>query len=291
MQLSVQALDPASPSFPLATSAYPNQGPIPPTAPDSSLFQVQNVPPGPPGQPTLVTHRVAVDGLNVLAAENAIAAVQIERNLIALAGPDGTVWDVVREFIYMTPQVRPSQPVTPYIDNVPPPYIDVTSLPNQGTGAACPVSPASLCQRVYTIMSDLLADPVQGSSLLGAHEAAGLTSGTTRRVKVGCSYQFALPAVAGGTDTSLTPLVPIVLARSFDIDGHDPAQLGDFATLFAAAVAQWAQDNGILFGPNAVPAGAALIFDITLYAGLSGVNTPVLRFDNLRLKLTDIDGS
>ena len=59
--------------------------------------------------------------------------------------------------------------------------------------------------------------------------------------------------------------------------------------MFAAAIDTWANDNSVVFGAAAAPAGAMLIFDITLYAALSGVNTPVLRFSNLQLKLTDID--
>jgi len=141
-------------------------------------------------------------------------------------------------------------------------------------------------------MADLLADPGQSKSLLGAHAAANVSSGTTRRVKVACSYQFPFPSVAGGAfdSASISPLVPIVLARSFEIDGQQTAELGDFATLFAQAIADWASGK-VVFGANAEPAGARLVFDITLYAALSGVNTPVLRFSNLQLKLTDIDAS
>jgi hypothetical protein len=298
--LSIEALDPQAAGFPAAISAYPTQGPFqgpPPPPANSSQFEVQNVEADSPA----VTHRVTVDGLNVLAAENAIAAIQIERNLITLLGPpNNTPYQVVPEFVYTTSEIRPSQPVTPYIDNEPP-YIDVTTLPNQGTGAACPTSPASLCQRVYTIISDLLADPVQAHSLLKAHTAVGVSSGTVRRIRVGCSYLFPFPAVAdannksvstvtgGAGDKSISPMIPVVLARSFDIDGHAPDQIGDFAVLFANAIAAWANTNGIVFGSKATPAGAFLLFDITLYASLSGGNVPVLRFDNLQLNLTDID--
>lgn len=293
--LSVQALDPQAAGFPQAASAYPDQGPLQNPPPNSSQFQVLNVQP----DAVAVTHRVVVDGLNLLAAENAIAAIQIERNLITLKASDGTPYQVVPEFVYTTSEVRPSQPVTPYIDNEPvfnsqtfkwENYIDVASLPNPGGGSACPASPSSLCQRIYSIMSDLLADPVQSASLLKAHAAAGVTSGTVRRVKVACSYRFPAPAVAGGGDTSINPLVPVVLARSFDIDGQAPDKLGEFAVLFANAIVGWAQNNGIVFGSQSTaPAGAALIFDVTLYAGLSGGNVPVLRFANLQLFLTDVD--
>jgi len=81
-----------------------------------------------------------------------------------------------------------------------------------------------------------------------------------------------------------------VLARSFDIDGQAPDKLAEFAVLFANAIGGWASNNGIVFGSQTTaPAGAALIFDVTLYAGLSGGNVPVLRFANLQLFLTDVD--
>jgi large repetitive protein len=281
VSLSLTALDPASKGL----MPYPNQAPISPTEPNSLLFQVNNAPVGGLG----VAHLIGVNALNVLAAENALAAVQVERNLITLTASDGSSWQAIPEFIYMTPLVRPSQPVTPFIDSPTP--IDTATLPSQGLGAACPASPSSLCQRIYTIMANLLADPVQSKSLLAAHVAANVTEGTTRRVKVGCSYSFPVSSVTGGAynAASISPLVPIVLARSFDIDGHQTDQIGDFSALFAAAIDTWAANNSIIYGPNALPAGAMLVFDITLYAALSGVDTPVLRFSNLQLNLTDID--
>ncbi|MFN3657259.1 MAG: hypothetical protein ACK4UO_08405 [Pseudolabrys sp.] len=276
--LSLTALDPAGNLAP-----YPSQQLK--RFPDHIAVTVQNAPMGALG----VAHLIEVDALNVLAAENALAAVQVERNLIALKAPDGSTWQTVPEFVYKTPQVRPSQPVTPYIDNAMP--IDAATLPGRGASAACPPSPKSLCQRIYTIMANLLADPTQSAALCEAHRKSDVTSGTTRRVKVGCSFRFAVPSAAGAAydDKSIAPLVPIVLARSFDIDGQDMAQLGDFSAMFANAVAGWADDNGVAFGADATPAGAMLVFDITLYAALSGVDTPVLRFGDLRLKLTDID--
>jgi hypothetical protein len=79
-----------------------------------------------------------------------------------------------------------------------------------------------------------------------------------------------------------------VLARSFDIDGQDQSQLSDFSVLFANAIATWAGNNDIIFGPDAAPAGAMLVFDVTLYAALSSADTPVLQFSNLQLKLSDV---
>ncbi|WP_144379265.1 hypothetical protein [Mesorhizobium amorphae] len=138
--LTVTALDPSN------LTPYPNQHPVQPSPPNGLLFEVENAASGGFG----VAHTIEVDALNVLAAENALAVVQIERNLITLEAADKSAWQVVSEFVYKTPQVRPSQPVTPFIDNATP--IDVTTLPGQGAGNACPSSPASLCQRIYTIM-------------------------------------------------------------------------------------------------------------------------------------------
>ncbi|QAY75870.1 hypothetical protein [Sphingosinicella sp. BN140058] len=280
VSLSLSALDPASATL----QPYPGQ-----TSTTSSTALQVVVPNAPLGRLGVV-QQVTANDLNVLAAENALAAVQVERNLISLEGADQQEWEVVPKFIYKTAQVRPSQPVTPFIDVVAP--IDVATLPNLGTGPSCPsATAASLCQRVYTILANLLADPEQSTALLEAYQAAGATAGASRRMKMSCALRFPLAAVSG-TDfdaTSPSPLVPVVMARSFDIDGGDPAQLGDFASLFAQAIDAWATQNAIIYGSQSEPPGAKLVFDATLYAALSGVDTPVLRFTSLELALTDID--
>jgi hypothetical protein len=189
----------------------------------------------------------------------------------------------------MTPVVTSSQPVTPFVDNSDP--IDVTQLPNQGASKTCPPSQSSLCQRIYTIMSDLLGDQEHISALLAAKAEANQDDTALRRVKVACSYQYPFTAAAGGVidPEPISPLVPVVLARSFEIDGNQPDQLNQFAALCAEAIKSWSDANGVTFGQNSQPAGAQLVFDITLYAQLSGLNTPVLRLRSLQLKLTDID--
>jgi hypothetical protein len=236
-----------------------------------------------------VIHQIEVDSLNVLMAENALSSVQIERNLIELKAPDQTVWESQTEFIYMTPVVSSSQPVTPFVDNSTP--VNVAQLPNQGASSACPPSPSSLCQRIYTMMSDLLGDQEHVSALLAAKAQANQDDTALRRVKVACSYQYPFTAAGGGVidPEPISPLVPVALARSFEIDGNQPGQLNEFAALYTEAIKTWSGLNGVTFGPNSQPAGAQLVFDITLYAQLSGLNTPVLRLRSLQLKLTDID--
>lgn len=275
--LSLTVLDPAKNLVP-----YPKQTLV--SKKDRLTITVLDAPVGALG----VAHLVKVDALNVLAAENALSSVQVERNLITLTASDKTTWQTVPEFVYMTPQVLPSQPVTPFIQHAQP--VDVTELPKQGSGAGCSPESSSLCQHIYTIMANLLADPVQAGSLVDAHLRSDVTSGTTRRVKISCSFRFAVPSATGAAydTTSIAPLVPIVLARSFDIDGQAQSQLSDFSVLFANAIAKWARNNDIIFGPCATPVGAMLVFDITLYAALSGADTPVLQFSNLQLMLSDI---
>lgn len=235
---------------------------------------------------TWVIHQLEVDGLNVLAAENALAGVQVQRNVIVM-----DTWTARDEYVYNTPMVRATQPITPFVDNDD--EIDVASLPNQGIGTGCPTTTTppgipGLCARIYTLMYDLLVSGA-GESLAQAHALAGMDDvGTPRRVKVSCGFQYPVASASGlNTANPVMPLVPVVLARSFVIDGSQPAQLSDFSGAFATAAAQWAADNAVTLGGQAQQ-GARFVFDITLYAQISGLNTPVLRLRNLQLALTDI---
>ena len=85
------------------------------------------------------------------------------------------------------------------------------------------------------------------------------------------------------------PLVPIVFARSFDVqDDAMQAQLGAFAQAFAQAILDWAAQHEIQFGQSATPAYGQLVFDVTLFAQLSGNSRPLLRLRELQLALGDI---
>ncbi len=272
--VSIEALDPTS------LVPYPNQS-------QQRLPQsvVDLYTPQPPLANDWIVHQIEIDDLNVLAAENALAAVQIERNLIEM-NSGGTDWFARPEFVYMTPLVSATQPITPFVDNATP--IDVTTLPSGGSCSACtqtvPAGTASLCQYIYNIMYDLLANDESGAALTAARLAAGLDDSAPRRMKMACSFQYPASSAGGVTSANpVMPLVPIVLARSFVIDGSDLGQLGEFSALFADAITKWTSDNAIAFG-GAGQAGAQLVFDLTLFAELSGLNTPVLRLRSLQLK-------
>ncbi|HMB90953.1 MAG TPA: hypothetical protein VKP65_08910, partial [Rhodothermales bacterium] len=278
VKLTIQAIGPDG-------QPYPNQ--VPGTVTNGITDQYT---PDPPLVEDWVTHEVEVQNLNVLMAENALSGVQVERNLIEMEGPGGTTWTAQQEFVYKTPLVRATEPVTPFVDNKE--AINVADLPNQGIGQGCPQAPPaglpSLCQRIYTMMYDLLADDDMIAGLTQARLSAGQDESVPRRVKVACSFQYPV-SVAGGVTSSnpVAPLFPVVLARSFLIDAAQQDQLSEFSSMYATAVAQWAEENEVAFGTDAQQE-ARFVFDITLYAQLSGLNTPVLRLRNLQLNLTDI---
>lgn len=275
--LAVEAISPVT------NQPYPNQ-----TAGTTTNGITDQYTPDPPLVDFWVIHQVEVDGLNVLIAENALAGVQVQRNVIEI--PSGnTTYTAQQEFIYTTPFVRATQPITPFIDSAAP--IDIATLPNQ-SGSSCPSAPPpgvnSLCQRIYTMMYDLLADEPALDSLVRARTSAGLDESAARRVKVSCSYQYQVATFSSVTSANpVAPLFPVVLARSFVIDATQSAQLNTFSSQFATAAATWAANNAVAFG-TAAQTNAQFVFDITLYAQISGVNTPVLRLRNLQLKLSDI---
>jgi hypothetical protein len=139
------------------------------------------------------------------------------------------------------------------------------------------------------MMYDLLADGSAVASLVALRSDAGLGASIPRRVKMGCSFQYPVATAGGVTSANpVSPLVPIALARSFLIDGNDPAQLSELSGACAENIATWADGNKISFGSTAQQ-GARIVFDITLYAELSGLNTPVLRLRALYLKTADVE--
>ena len=276
--LQIEALNPST------LEPYPNQTPSTGTNSITDAYT-----PNPPLTDDWVVHRIEVDNLNVLMAENALSSAQVERNAISLKDANGKAWTARSEFIYMTPVVSSSQPITPFVDNATP--IDVSTLANQGIGKGCTqssASVASLCGYIYTMMYDLLSDDATVAALTAAQTSAGAGADASRRVKVACSFQYPFSSAGGAiTANPISPLTPVVLARSFLIDAADPSQLSDFSGLYAASIVDWAAANAVPFG-SAAQGGAQFVFDITLYAELSGLNTPVLRLRNLQLKTADV---
>jgi hypothetical protein len=242
----------------------------------------------------LVTHQIEVGSLNVLSVENALASVRLRRNLIVLPDPDGKPWTINDEFVYETPTIRASGPVSMYVINDAP--IDLASLPNQGQGAACPPSAASLCQRIFTMLHSLLAEPPRTAvpSMAATESSAGDDTGAKRRLRVACDFRHRVSSSDGGQsgEVSIYAVIPVMLMHSLEVSVADTPltdELSRYATQFAQGIRHWSEQNFITFGPTATQDDARLVFEITLYALLSAPNTPVLRLSNLQLKLTDVD--
>jgi hypothetical protein len=85
------------------------------------------------------------------------------------------------------------------------------------------------------------------------------------------------------------PIVPVVLARSFVVDVTTTNDIEAFSAAFATAITTWSGQNGVTYGSAGQPSAGRFVFDVTLYAELSGANTPVLRLRQLFLMLTNID--
>jgi hypothetical protein len=237
-----------------------------------------------------VQHQIEVDGLSVLSQENAVAGLQIQRNVIDLSAGQ-TSYAVQTEYVYTTPVVSFTQPTTPFVQNDTP--LDVTTLPSQGAAPNPPCTDptaSSLCQRLYSLLYDLLFDPGSVAALKSAHAKAFVDADLIRRMKLQVTFEYPIVAPTGGT-LGTDPIVvstPVLLARSFNIDVSKTAQLDDLVATLAAAISTWTEEQGVVFGSAAVPAAARLVFDITLYAELSGANTPVLRLSKLYLSSADV---
>jgi len=228
---------------------------------------------------TFVTHQIEVDCLSVLLTENALAGVQLARNAELLgAEPQG-------EFIYKTPLVRFTQPVTPFIDNATP--VDV---PNQVQKP----DPPTLANWIDALLEKLLADAGDLKAIAALFKTGGLGTGEgapadeaiTRRLKMETRFAYPLPSVAGGSeDSPFAPRVPVVLARSFEIQVNDGGTaIQTFSDEYAAGIEAWTTARGIVLGTDDPP-GVRLAFDVTLYGQLSKTEIPVLRLRDLRLPL------
>ena len=223
--------------------------------------------PAPPLRNDAVMHQVTAD-LHVLVAENALAAVQIERNVAGLPG-NAPAWFAKSAYVYTTPTVHATEPIAPLLDDSTP--IDLATLPNQSISTGCPSAPpagvSSLCSRIYTMMFDLLS----GSAVAG---------GTERQLAIACTYDYPIDPVS----TS----IPVLLVPSLLIEPSESQQLSEFSDMAATSIAIWAADHDVVFGESA-QSGARLVFDLTLYALLSEPNVPLLRLRNVELALTDVE--
>ncbi|MFW2543896.1 hypothetical protein ACN2XU_14740 [Primorskyibacter sp. 2E107] len=239
-----------------------------------------------------VTHRVQVSRLTTLAFENANSGIGTRRN--AQIYPDPTVLSNP-EFIYQTPIVALTNPLTPFVVNntIYPIWPKVVKERDQDLGVY-----------IRRLLEELMGlDEISGTlSSVRMDDVSAMAE--NRRLKLDVRYGFPIGAPSGSSAQAmnLVPLMPVVLVRSFDLPVAGLKQAiegwvglsndtGDLKP-FAAVLADWFTAQDIALGqsgaPNAPPPGAFLSFDITLFSQLeSGLNQlPLLRLTDLRLDLS-----
>ncbi|HEX8367279.1 MAG TPA: hypothetical protein VF604_01810 [Pyrinomonadaceae bacterium] len=248
--------------------------------------------PVPPPTSNFVTHQVKVKGLTTLLYENGNSGIGVRRN--ASLYPDDTVLSNT-EFIYQTPIVALTNPLTPFVDN-PTPVAIYPAVVNQTN--------LDLGDYVRLTLEAMMGLTETNAELLTQSE--GTTDLANRRLKIDARYGFPIGSPSGSsleTDYFL-PLYPAILVRSFDlpVDGLQEeltkwvGKSGDSGTSgikpYSAVLADWLQNSDLALGqptsPDAPPKGAILVLDVTLYSQLnSGTNQlPLLRLSDLRLDLS-----
>jgi hypothetical protein len=250
--------------------------------------------PDPPLTGNFVTHQVKVKGLTTLLYENGNSGIGVRRNADLYPGDD--VFSNP-EFIYQTPIVALTNPLTPFVDNPTPVNIYPAVVSEQNL---------DLGDYVRQTLEAMMGLSESSSELLAKAETT--TALANRRLKIDARYGFPIGSPSGSSYDSnyFLPLNPAVLVRSFDlpVDGLQTALTqwvglsGDPGTNgikpYAAILADWLQSSGLPLGqpssPDAPPKGAILVLDVTLYSQLSsGANQlPLLRLSDLRLDLSAV---
>ena len=256
--------------------------------------------PNPPLSANFVTHRVRARGLTTLAYENANSGIGTRRN--AHLFPDPKVFSNPA-FIYQTPIVAGTNPITPFVQNDTAFQIYPMIVPDKDQDMGAYIT-ATLEQMMGVATSTrLMADAV------GDMDTVPEAATKTRRIKIDARYGFPIGAPSGSGDQAdtLVPLSPMALVRSFDlpVEGLEAAiktwvgQSGnpgkDGLKPYAAVLADWlTAQHGIVLGkpadPNAPPQGAFVSLDVTLYSQLDAASNqqPLLRLSDLRLELAAV---
>ena len=278
----ITALDPAT------MTPYPNEEMS--CSEDGQKIVTHTYTPEPPLTGNFVTHQVKVESLTTLLYENGNSGVGVRRNASLIDNVFSNP-----KFIYQTPVVMLTNPLTPFVNNPTP----VNIYPTIVTGKNLDLG--DYVRRTLEAMTGL----AEANSQLSAQETVAGTL-ANRRLKIDARYGFPIGSPSGsGYDTDyFLPLLPVVLVRSFDlpVDGLQNAlkewvgQSGDAGTggikPYAAVLADWFENISLPLGQptssDALPADAILVLDVTLYSQLSsGANQlPLLRLSDLRLPLS-----
>ncbi|MGH9759998.1 MAG: hypothetical protein ACREAC_04055, partial [Blastocatellia bacterium] len=227
-----------------------------------------------PNASTNLVRTLVFDNLDVMTTENAWGGIQLSRNLVL-------VQDVTTnpEFIYQTPLVRFVNVVTPNLDSSV--LVNIAEIPPDGKGQAL--------EYYLCLMFKALFAP-SGSG-------EGQTPTGERTIRVGCSYAFDVRGDMSAEcsadperKNSVMVSLPVLLIPPFQLDlsqfsGNcsntpDPSS---FVSELGAKIRDWFS----ALSPST--ACSMFVFDVSVFAGLSQTNLPVLRLRNLFLNYADIN--
>lgn len=215
--------------------------------------------------------------LDIFNRQNVWAGVYMTRNealveaAICAANPPKKTNPV---FVYKTPLVQFSTPLTPFLF-----YgkeIDIASL-----------APALPRKRPIASHIAKLFESFFATVAPGQPEAP-----VTRTIRVDVNYYYLVDGIAGGE--SLHVKLPVVLAPPFEFD--QPVDQGSDCNAQPAFVCRLAESLQEWFTARSpVPDEGKLVFDITMFSGINGVQLitgqlPVYELNNLVLWADDIDG-
>jgi hypothetical protein len=256
--------------------SQPNPTPIPPPgSPDTrvvyrffqkSLEEAQNDPVF--GESSIPDYVLSIPDLDVVQQQNAWAAVRLTRNknLVLLSREPKIYRQTNPAFVFQTPDVRFTNPITPLLIN--PIRWNVASL-NSPDGTA---QKRSLTDHLQVMFDTLLPNRAEKPYDL----------------RVACRYAFSLARNAANED--LLSTLPVLLGPRLAIPvgegGRSPliTQLRDD---LAQGIRIWRRDTQ----PNET--GAMFIFSVSLFSNLASdssdaTNLPLLRVDHLAIYLKDI---
>ena len=202
-----------------------------------------------------------------MGTENAWGGLQLSRNMAPVSGVETNP-----EFVYQTPIVRFVNLVTPILDSSEPVNIAEIQPSNPST---------TLEYFLCVLLNALFAESQAATRAFGADDTG------TRTIRVSCSYGY---DISGGANPEpLIVTVPVLLFPPFPFDlsqlgttcTSSPSS-GTFVESLGQAIRTW------FSGYNPSTAGGLFTFDISVFAGLSQTNLPVLRLRDLFLNYSDV---
>lgn len=221
-----------------------------------------------PNPSSTLVRTLVFNKLDVMSTENAWGGVQLARNKFLVSGAATNP-----EFVYQTPIVRFVNIVTPMIDSTEP--VNIAEIQ--------PVNPATTLEYYLCVMFKALFAP--SGSLRGGQESG------SRTIRVGCTYGYDILASEAASDShQVIVTVPVLHTPPFEFNlstdvGSDctVAPTSGFVCQLGQAIRTW------FSGYNPSTTGGVFTFDMSVFAGLSQTNLPVLRLRDLFLRYDAIN--